>query len=76
MYYTKAHHCNHHSVGVLQTIELIKTENEKHPKISKCFWSFLFGVFLLRLDCMDMGIQTPMIHRNLGKGECQVYRHP
>ena len=32
MYYTKAHHCNQHSVGVPQTIELIKTKNEKHTK--------------------------------------------
>jgi hypothetical protein len=27
--------------------------------------AFLVDVFRLRLDCMDMGIHTPMIHRNL-----------
>jgi hypothetical protein len=27
--------------------------------------AFLVGVFLLRLDCIDMGMQTPIIHKNL-----------
>jgi hypothetical protein len=31
--------------------------------------AFLVDVFRLRLDCMDMGIHTPMIHRNLTKAK-------
>jgi hypothetical protein len=39
----------------------------------KCYYNcnlvnltaFLVGVFLLRLDCIDMGMQTPIIHKNL-----------
>jgi hypothetical protein len=39
--------------------------------------AFLVGVFLLRLDCIDMGMQTPIIHKNLPekKGSFMEEKH-